>query len=140
MSIIKERISEKTFENFLKIKQSHSKVQKIVHNSITMQKYLKPNQTDITKDEAQLIFKLRCQVTNIKVNLKGMYDDLACTACEKEEENQKHIIECQELNENENLEELKYEYILSGTVKEQLRIARKFKLNFKILENLKKET
>ena len=76
---------------------------------------------------------------NIKVNLKGMHNDRAGTARKKEEENKKDIIECQELNENENLEELKYEYILSGTVKEQLRIARKFKLNFKIPENCKKE-
>ena len=77
---------------------------------------------------------------NIKVNLKGTYKDRAGTAWKKEGENKKDKIECQELNENENLEELKYEYILIGTVKEQLRIARKFKLNFKILENLKKET
>ena len=68
-----------------------------------------------------------------------MHNDTEGTARKKGEENKKDIIECQELNENENLEELKYEYILSGTVKEQLRIARKFKLNFKILENLKKE-
>ena len=129
---------KKPFEHFLKIKQSHSKFQQILHNSITMQKYLKPNQTDTRKDEAQLIFKLRRQV-NIKVNLKGMHKDTAGTAWKKEEENKKDRIECQELNENENLEELKYEYILSGTVNEQLRIAGKFKLNFKILENCKKE-
>ena len=45
-----------------------------------------------------------------------MHNDRAGTARKKEEENKKDIIECQELNENENLEELKYEYILSGTV------------------------
>jgi hypothetical protein len=36
--------------------------------------------------------KLRCRVTEAKVNLKGKYDELECGACGSEEETQQHII------------------------------------------------
>ena len=83
-------------------------------------------------EEAQFIFKLRCQVTNVKTNLKGKYDELECMACRLEEENQKHIIqECKILNKE--TEKIEYEELFNGTVKEKIRIARKFKKNYEIL-------
>ena len=53
------------------LKKSHSKVKQLNHNAIKMQKYLQANQTNIKREEAQLIFKLRCKVTEVKVNLKS---------------------------------------------------------------------
>ena len=92
----------------------------------------------MSKDESQLIFKLRCRVTTVKENLKGTYDSLECGACGKEEESQKHVIFCEELNRNKNLQEVKYETIFNGTVTDQLKIARIFKENQDLLENMKK--
>ena len=69
-----------------------------------MQKYLQPNKSKMSKEEAQLIFKLRCRVTETKVNLKGKYDKLECEACGIEEENQQHILVCTELNKDRNEE------------------------------------
>ena len=40
----------------------------VEHSCIVMQKNLQPNTTKITKEEAQLIFKLRFKVTEAKVN------------------------------------------------------------------------
>ena len=75
-----------------------------------MQKCFQPNSVKITKEEAQLIFQLRCRVTKTKINLRGKYDDLECEACGLEEESQQHIIECTELNKTKKeQEELKYE-------------------------------
>ena len=102
-----------------------------------MQKYLKPNSTKITRVEAQLIFSLRCRVTEAKVNLKGKFDNLECGACGLEEENQQHIVECKELNGNRIIEELNYNTLLIGTVTEKLKIAKKFKENYAKLENKK---
>ena len=104
-----------------------------------MQKYVKPNTANIIIDDAQTIFKLKCRVTEVKVNFKGKYDDeLECRACGIEEESQKHIIMCKALNENKEVENLNYENIFNGTVKEKLKIATMFKENLKILENIKK--
>ena len=103
-----------------------------------MQKYLKPNQCKMRKEDAQLIFRLRCRSTNVKTNLKGMYDNLECTACGLEEESQIHIVVCKKLNENRLEKILKYEKIYNGTVNEKLLIAKIFKENYDVLENMKK--
>ena len=56
-----------------------------------------------------------------------------------EEENQQHILVCTELNKDRNEEEIiNYEKIFKGSVKEKLKVARRFKENFQIMENIKK--
>ena len=136
MKIIKQKVREKSFEKLENLKKSHTKVEDVEHSCIVMQKYLQPNTTKITKDEAQLIFKLRCKVTEAKVNLKGTYDNLECGACGISEETQQHIIECKELNKNKNSENIIYSKILNGTVIETLKIAKLFKENYDKLENM----
>ena len=43
MMLIKQKIEKRTFENLESLKLSHSKVEKIEHNGIKIQKYLQPN-------------------------------------------------------------------------------------------------
>ena len=138
-NLVKQKIKGKTFENLQKRKFSHSKVKHIEHNGLIMQKYLQPNKSKMSKEEAQLIFKLRCRVTETKVNLKGKYDNLDCEACGIEEENQQHILVCKELNKDRNVEEMiNYEKLFNGSVSEKLKVARRFKENFQIMESIKK--
>ena len=85
MGIIKEEIRAKTLRNMEKIKQYHTKVKNIEYKEMKIQKYLLPNSCKMTKEEAQMIFKLRCRVVKVKNNLKGMFDDLQCRACGREE-------------------------------------------------------
>ena len=99
--------------------------------------FLQPNKIQITKEEAQLIVKLRCRVTEAKVNLKGKYDNLECRACGQQEENQEHILKCEELNKNKKTDEINYEHLFNGMESEKLRIAKLFKENLKILGDLK---
>ena len=75
---------------------------------------------------------LRCQVTNVKTNLKGKYDELECRACKIEQETQKHIVECIVLSKEK--EKIEFEKIYFGTVEEKVIILRKFQKNYKILE------
>ena len=110
----------------------------IKHENIKMQKYLQANTCKITQGEAQLIFKLRCRTINVKRNLKGMYDNLDCTACGEEEETQEHIIQCKKLSKNKENNDVKYEKLFNGTVGEKLIIAKIFKENYDVLENMKK--
>ena len=133
--LINQKVEEKTFKKLEAIKRSHSKVDKIEHNSLIMQKYLQPNTTNIKKEEAQLIFLLKCRMTNVKNNMKGKYVSLLCRGCKISEESQKHIIEeCKILNEDR--QEIDYEKILNGTILEKLKIARKFQENSKKLEEM----
>ena len=138
MKMIKDKNRLKSFEKLTKKKLSHSKVMEIEHSLIKIQKYLQPNSMKMTREDAQLIFHLRCRVTEAKVNLKGKYDDLECGACGLVEESQQHIVECKMLNNNKIFEEIKYEKLFNGTVAEKLKIAYKFRENFSKLEEIKK--
>ena len=62
MNMIKESIRKKAFIELEKIKVSHSKVQNVKHKMFKMQKYLLPNACKITREDCQLIFKLRCRL------------------------------------------------------------------------------
>ena len=64
-SILKKAVEEKTIEDLQKIKETHTKVNKIQHNNLEMQRYLKPNNLKIKKEEAQTIFKMRSRVTEV---------------------------------------------------------------------------
>ena len=138
VNLVKQRINMKTFEILEKKKKSHSKVENMEHTAIIMRKYLQPNNIKMKKEDAQLIFKLRCRMTQIKVNLKGKYDTLECDACGKDEETQQHILVCEELNKDKEIQEVKYENLFNGVVTEQLKIAKIFEENLKILEKIKK--
>ena len=71
-------------------------------------------------------FKLRSRMTNVKTNMMGMYDTFESTACENDEESQKHILECNELiKRNKDIEEKPgYRNIFKLNVKEQTRIGK----------------
>ena len=103
VNLIKKKVQEKIFEKLENEKKKHSKVRKIEHNSIKIQKYLQPNKMKMSREESQLIFKMRCRVTEAKTNLKGKYDNLECGACGLAEESQHHILECEVLNENKSI-------------------------------------
>ena len=128
----------KTLDKFQKEKESHSKVRNLEHNAIKMQKYIQPNGIKMTKEEAQLIFHLRCRVTEAKINLRGKYDNLECGACGVEEETQQHVIKCKVLNKGKEVEDISYENLFNGTVKEKWRIAHKFEQICSVLERMKK--
>ena len=133
--LVDKKVEDMAFRKLENTKRSHSKVNKIEHNSLIMQKYLQPNKTNIKKEEAQLIFILRCRVTKVKNNMKGNYDSLSCRGCKIAEESQKHIVEeCKILNKDK--QEIQYEKILTGTIQEKLKIARIFQENFKKLEEI----
>ena len=140
-NLIKRKIEAYALKELENIKSKHSKVNMIKHRILTMQNYLKPNELNIKKEHSQLIFRLRCQVTNTKENMKNMYDDHTCHACGQERENQIHILQCnilqnynKQFNETRNIE---YEEILSENAENQLLIAKLFQTNMKILEKLK---
>ena len=137
-NMIKDKIQIHTFKSLEGLKKSHSKVEKVEHSILKIQKYLQPNSINMRKEDSQLIFRLRCRMTQIKVNLKGKYDTLECSACGIEEENQQHVICCKEINEKRSMENIKYENIFNGTVEEKLKIAKVSKENFDKLENMKK--
>ena len=80
-------------------------------------------------------------MTEIKMNFKGIYDQYMCNACEKEEESQEHIIQCEELlkRNEEGVQAPVYEKIFKGRVKEQVKVARIFQQHMDIKAKMKDE-
>ena len=71
---VKRSIREQVFEKLNRVKQTHSKVNDLNHSKLEMQKYFLPTQYEVTKEEIQVIFKLRSRVMRVKMNMKGLYD------------------------------------------------------------------
>ena len=142
-TLLNKLIKELAFKELTEKKENHSKVRNIMHTAFEMQNYLKSNTIKTTQEERQEIFRLRCKVTDVKSNFKGKYDNLECNICEKEEEqSQKHIIECMELNKNksEEFEKMpRYEEIYKNNVSNQIKITRKFIVNMKRKKELEKQ-
>ena len=55
-----------------------------------------------------------------------------------EEETQEHVLICSKLTNNKGDMNVKYEKLFNGTVSEKLMIAKMFKENYEVLENMKK--
>ena len=92
----------------------------------------------ITIEERQLIFKMRSEVTHIKMNYKGMYENFQCEVCNEEDETQEHILKCKILNKEES-ENVEYSKIKNGNIIEMVKIARMFKKNLGISEKYLKQ-
>ena len=134
---IKRSIEKKAFQNLMAIKQTHSKVEKLVYEKIEMQSYFLPNKIDCSKEDIQLIFKIRSKMTNVKMNRKKLFKTHECSVCLDENETQEHIYTCDEIWEKrgkikENIP--KYEQIMTGNRKEKILVANIFKENLRILE------
>ena len=96
-SLVKRSIRDKALKYLENLKQKHSKVKMLEHKRLKMQECFLPNELNVYKEEIQLIFQLRCQVTKLKINLKGLYDTYECEVCMNEDESQKHIYRCPEI-------------------------------------------
>ena len=136
--MVTNRIEKKAMKVLEEKKANHSKVKTLKLENRGMQKYLKNSRMKITIEERQLIFKIRSEVTNVKMNFKGMYENFKCEVCNEEDENQEHILKCKLLNKEE-IENIDYSKIKNGNVIEMVKIARQFKKNLECREKYRKQ-
>ena len=125
------------------MKEKHSKVDSLKHHVLKMQPYLMQNEVKMRKEESQMIFQIRCKVTETKVNQKYKYESYECEACGLSDESQEHVLNCTvmiEMHDEYDMKEiLPYEKIMEENVEEQAKICKLFIRNMKILQNLKKK-
>ena len=115
---------------------------KLSYSKLKMQKYLKANNSNNTVEEAQVIFKLRSRMTDVKANFKNKYEEFECDICKDEEETQKHILECEDILKNTTRikKETEYEELFKDNVKNQTEIAKMFIENMKVKKKLMEKT
>ena len=100
-----------------------------------------PNDTNnMNKEDAKMIFQIRSKVMNLKMNMKGKFDEFECSVCFIEEETQEHVYQCEEiwkLKKQSNKNIPNYEEILWGDILQKLKVANILKENMKIREDYK---
>ena len=140
-NMVRNMILQKTFTKLENTKQTHSKVRSLKHIRIEMQDYLMPNDVNgMNKEDAQMIFQIRSKVLDLKMNMKGNFENLECSVCFLEDETQVHVYQCKKIwkikkQSDSNIP--KYEEILWGDVTQKLKVARILKENMKIREQYK---
>ena len=135
-TLVNKSVIKNSFEKLEKLKNAHSKVKHITHNMLKMRRYFLPSETNASIEEIQLIFKLRCRVTKTKTNFKGLYDTYECDLCGEDDESQAHILECKKITNMNKSDLPDYDKIFEGTISEQVKIAKLFKQNMKIRDNM----
>ena len=143
-TLVKTKINEYAFKSLEKEKLSHSKVNKVNHKMLQLRTYFVPNEMKASKEEIQTIFKLRCRMTNLKTNMKGINENVECPLCEGEgaEDSQEHVIqECKSIeNKNQDKSEMiNYDDIYKNDALKLIEIGRKFITKMKIRETMLKQ-
>ena len=67
-NMIKESIVDKAFRNLNEAKQKHSKVMKLEYKNLEMHSYFSPNKLECSQEDTLFIFKVRTNMTNVKMN------------------------------------------------------------------------
>ena len=135
-NIVKNTIHKNSFFKLEAKKQTHSKVKDLEHIRLEMQDYFMPNGIEnMSKEEVQLIFKIRGKTTNVKMNRKNQFETYECSVCFAENETQEHIYQCEEiwkLKKQSKKEIPKFEEILYGNIQQKVKVPRIFQENMKI--------
>ena len=133
--IVKRQTQVKAFEYLNKLKSEHSTIAHIEHKEWKMADYLAPTELELSIEERKYIFKCRSKDLDLKMNKFWMYEksDKLCV-CEKYEETQSHIIECEILiNKNEILSYIpSYNELFGEDIIEKIYISRMLKENIRV--------
>ena len=122
---VHKKIYQNVFNRLNEDKQKYSKVREIEYNTFVMQTYFQANCAAISKEEAKLIFKLRCRIVDVKCNMKWKYEDTVCDACGEEEETQEHVFECENLREEgRSWKKIDYEPMKYGSLEDKSEAAK----------------
>ena len=131
--LLRKKIQSEAFENLMKIKKTHSKMQETNYDKLEIQSYLKSD-SELTNDEKKVLMQCRTRMVSVRMNYKNLYEDKRCQLCKVENEDQYHLFNCQNLLDKcealANNIEVEYEDIYSCREK-QLKAVR---LLTKILE------
>ena len=115
---IKIKAKSYAFQELMKNKNIHSKMDNISYSSLKKEPYIASNQ--IIPEKAKLLFQFRTHMSNVKNNFKNQYPkNKQCPLCELEEDTQEHLMSCEMLHENVLKKDL-YKNIFSKNVKKQL--------------------
>ena len=95
---IKSRMRNAALKYLNEKKKTHSKIKDIEYQELKTQEYL--TSPLFNDEEASILFSLRSRYVDCKLNFRNKYkeEDLLCPWCMKEDDDQKHMLNCEVLN------------------------------------------
>ena len=120
---IRKKIKNATLRYLNMLKGKHNKMKNVNSKNLKCSEYL--TNSKFTKLEAQMLFKFRTRMFNVKENFENLYQDMRCDLCHIENCSQSHLFQCPiiksfvpEIDEKK----IKYEYIF-GNINEMKKVA-----------------
>ena len=97
---IVKNMEERAYQFLLEKARKHSKIREDVY--VNRNGFDHYNDTRFTPDMISLLFKFRTRTYLVKINFRNNYKntDTLCPLCEKNEDSQKHIFECDVIKES----------------------------------------
>ena len=97
-TILKKKIKVYVAQHLKSIGLNHSKSIEIASQKFEKKGYFSDRR--LSKDDIQLLFKLRTKMLDCKTNFEGQFDDMSCRTCNIQQsvENEDHILYCTALN------------------------------------------
>ena len=83
------------------LQSNHSKSKNIKYTNITLQPYLQPSDAKLSIQEKKFIFAARARMLDVLCNFKTGKKSLQCRACDKAQEDQIHLMQCEKLSSSE---------------------------------------
>ena len=127
--IVQEKVKKFALFEMNELKNKHEKSKYLKSSKFETSDYLKDER--FTKEECQLLFKLRSQTLNIKVNFPKQHDDIWCQVCKLFPESQAHLLNCPEivleLNLVSDVNEKLDEKMIYGDTHDKLKIVKIYK-------------
>ena len=131
---------ELTLKYLQELKGKHSKSEHLDVTDLEMTEYLKDNR--FTKNERELLFKLRSRTVQVKDNFKNAYlnNDMLCELCKLFTCTQSHPLQCPRINSRLVVDKQLNisDKFIHGTVDEQLLYVRIYKQVWDIREEMLK--
>ena len=125
-SVVRKAIEEKTYRFLTNLKLKHSKVKHIEHKSLVLQEYLQPRNVQSIQ-LSKFLFQSRTRMLECRVNFRNRYknEDLLCPLKCGSLDDQKHILECSEIDVNAIIDQEipEYEDLFGNDVKKQTKVA-----------------
>ena len=135
--MVKEAIMKKSLTYLQSLQNNHSKSKNIKYTNITLQPYLQPSDAKLSIQEKKFIFAARSRMLDVLCNFKTGKKSLLCRACDKAQEDQIHLMQCEKLSSSEITNDLpQYDDIFCDNTPKVAKIGRILRTKFNSLKKI----
>ena len=100
--LVKIKTKEYALDFLMKIKEKHSKMEKLDYVELKLQNYLKDDKIPVK--EAINLYRFRTRVARFKENFQNSHTGIACPLCLVQPDTQAHCVQCSTIKDNVNIQ------------------------------------